>query len=216
MSVNRLISSAIVSNEAGSSMIKPAFVRGVMAAIVITYSFVGLTSDKPAKASAPLSSDEVAIYQAILTQQNTKESSPLNVATTTVPFAKDSATNDCLQDIKLENVPAVSHSFHELTEEVVSKTDARLVNPKEHSKIAHANDPEKTMKEGKSVDDAVRGAFASGLFSMSEIAFDKERRYAVVSYSFWCGTLCGQGATVLFKKVNGVWRAERYCTRWIS
>ena len=195
---------------------KPALVRGLLAAILLTYPFVGVTSDKPTKASAPLTPDEVAIYQAILSEQNTKESSPLNVAETTVPFAVGSLTHDCLQDIKLDNVPAASHSFHELTEEVVSKTNARLVDPKKHSKIARANDPDKTMREGKSVKDAVQGAFATGLFSMSEIAFDKEQRYAVVSYGFWCGALCGHGGTVLFKKVNGAWRAERDCARWIS
>jgi hypothetical protein len=36
--------------------------------------------------------------------------------------------------------------------------------------------------------------------SLKEIAFDKDRHYAVVSYSFWCGSLCGHGKTMVFEK----------------
>jgi hypothetical protein len=60
-------------------------------------------------------------------------------------------------------------------------------------------------------------AFSSGLFSMSEIAFDKEHHFAAVRYSFWCGPLCGHGRTLVFENVNGEWRnANRNCGYWIS
>ena len=193
-------------------MMQPAL-RGVLVAFLCILPLSGVASDKPSKASSPLSSDEVAIYREILNEQIT---TPLSVASETTPFDARSANGDCLGDIKLENVSAASNSFHELTEEVVSKANARLVDPKKQFKIARANDPDKTMKEGNSVEDAVRGAFVTGLFSMSEIAFDKEHRYAVVSYRFWCGRLCGNGATILFTKANGEWHGERYCTHWIS
>jgi hypothetical protein len=125
--------------------------------------------------------------------------------------------NECLQGIQLENLSAVSHSFHELTPDVLAGTNARLVDPKKHAKTAHANDPDKTIREGKSVEDAVRNAFAAGLFSLSEIAFDKDHHYAAVSYSFWCGSLCGHGSTMVFEKINGVWRnANRNCGGWVS
>ena len=180
----------MVSNEPGL-MMKRALVRGLLVAIAVAYSSIGFTSSKPAKASAPLSADEVVIYQAILRQYSEKASSPLNVANTTVPLNPDTQTNPCLQGIKLENLPAASYSFHELTGEIVAGTNARLVDPKKHSKIV-------------------------GLFSMSEIAFDKEHRNAVVGYSLWCGSQCGEGATVVFEQINGVWRdAHRNCGQWI-
>lgn len=195
---------------------KRALVRGLLAAMAIAYPCIGFTSGKPAKASAPLSAEEIAIYHAILSKHTAKDASPLNVGDTTVPLNADTATNGCLQGIKLENLPAASHSFHSLTEDVVSGINARLVNSKKHLRIARANDPEKTISQGKPVEDAVRHAFITGLFSMSEIAFDKEHRYAAVSYSFWCGSLCGNGATVVFEKVNGVWRDASNCGNWIS
>lgn len=43
---------------------------------------------------------------------------------------------------------------------------------------------------------------------MSEIAFDKERHFAAVKYSFWCGSLCGHGRTLVLEKVNGKWQIE--------
>jgi hypothetical protein len=144
------------------------------------------------------------------------------VSVTTFPLSPDSPTsglsrNEYLHSIRLENLSAASHSFHELTPDDLPGTNARLVGPKKHAKIARANDPDKTIREGKSVENAVKDAFATGLFSMSEIAFDKDRHYAVVSYSFWCGSLCGHGATVVFEKVNGEWRnANRNCGGWVS
>jgi hypothetical protein len=80
-----------------------------------------------------------------------------------------------------------------------------------------SNDPDKTMRKGKSVESAVASAFATGLFSMSEVGFDKERRHAVVSFSFWCGSLCGNGSTLVFEKIGQEWRiTDRNCGGWIS
>jgi hypothetical protein len=94
---------------------------------------------------------------------------------------------------------------------------ARLVDPKKQTKIVHDNDPDKTMREGKSVDSAVKAAFGTGLFSLSEIAFDKARTHAVVSYTFWCGSLCGNGATWVFEKVGNEWKqTDRNCGGRIS
>jgi hypothetical protein len=198
-------------------MMKRALVRCLLAAIAVAYPSISFTSSKPTKDSAPLSADEIASYQAILSKHTAKHATPLNVANTTVPFVADTSTSGCLKGITLDDLLAASHSFNQLTEEVVSRINAKLVNPKKHSKIARANDPSRTIREGKPVEDAVRDAFVTGLFSMSEIAFDKEHRYAVVSYSFWCGRLCGQGATVVVERINGVWReANRDCGNWIS
>jgi hypothetical protein len=41
----------------------------------------------------------------------------------------------------------------------------------------------------KQVDDSVKRAFETGLFTLTEIIFDKQHRRAVVAYSFVCGGL---------------------------
>jgi hypothetical protein len=201
---------------------KAAFVPALLLAVALAYPPTSFAGDKPVKAATSLSADEVAIYKAILQQYGANDSGTLNVSATTVPLNPDSPTSGlsrdgCLQDIHLENLYAASHSFHELPPEVLTGSKTKLVDPKKHAKTARANDPDKTMREGKSVEDAVRGAFATGLFSMTEIAFDKDRHFAVVSYSFWCGSLCGHGKTVVFEKVNGVWQnTNRICGGWVS
>jgi hypothetical protein len=44
-----------------------------------------------------------------------------------------------------------------------------------------------------------------------------EGHYAVVSYRFWCGSLCGNGSTLVFEKFDGEWRrTDRRCGEWIS
>jgi hypothetical protein len=110
-----------------------------------------------------------------------------------------------------------SHSFHDLPSDVLARKSMRLVDPSKQAKIVHANDPNKTIRGSKSVDKAVKDAFTTGLFSMSEIAFDKELRHAAVSYSFWCGSLCGHGATLIFEKIGNEWKkTDRHCGSWIS
>jgi hypothetical protein len=180
------------------------------------------TKNKPLKATTPLSADEVTIYKAVLQQYSSKEAGNLHVSSTTYPFNPDSPTSglaapDCLKGIQLESLATVSHSFHDLTPDVLTGNGMALVDPKKQAKIVHSNDPSDTIRKGKSVENAVTDAFTMALFSMSEIAFDKEHHFAVVTYTFWCGSLCANGSTIVFEKIDGVWKnANRNCGGWVS
>lgn len=73
------------------------------------------------------------------------------------------------------------------------------------------------MSKGKSAKEAVSDAFDTGLFSISEIAFDKEHRHAAVKYGLYCGFLCGHGKTLIFEKVGANWRKrDSNCGGWTS
>ncbi|HET9791633.1 MAG TPA: hypothetical protein VFR08_10055 [Candidatus Angelobacter sp.] len=189
--------------------------------IVLGGMSAGTMNKKPVKVAAPLSADEVAIYKAVLRAYSDKKDIVLNVSQTTYPldpdFPMEGLREECVKDIHLENLMVVSRSFHQLTPDVLPGKPMKLVDPGKQAKIVHSNDPSKTIDKGKPVKDAVETAFSTGLFSMSEIAFDKERQFAVVSYRFWCGSLCGQGTTIVFKKIKGEWRnSNRNCGGWIS
>lgn len=177
---------------------------------------------EPLKATAPLSADEVAIYRAVLQQSSSDQAGILHVSITTYPLDPDSpnsglTTPACLKGIQLENLTEASHSFHDLLPDVLVGKGMTLVDPKRQAKIVHSNDPSNTIRNGKAIDNAVADAFATALFSMSEIAFDKEHHFGVVSYHFWCGSLCGNGSTIVFEKINDVWKdANRDCARWVS
>lgn len=68
----------------------------------------------------------------------------------------------------------------------------------------------------KQIRDSVNQAFRTGLFTLSEIAFDKRHQYAVLAYSFDCGMLCGHGDTIILKKVGEKWKQVKTCRIWIS
>jgi hypothetical protein len=179
------------------------------------------SDEEPIKSNTPLSADEIEIYRVLLEQYASKESGYLNISSRTYPLDAKSHRNgltpDCLRGIELENLANLARSFHDLLIEVVDGKRMRLVDPKKQAKIVRDNDPDNTMRRGLSAAKAVRQAYSTALFSLSEIAFDKEHRHAVVAYSFWCGSLCGQGSTVIFEKVGGKWkRVDHSCGGWIS
>ena len=119
--------------------------------------------------------------------------------------------------MELQSIANAAHSFRILTGDVLVGKNVRLVDADKQALIVRNNDPTSSLREGKSVETAVNRAFSSGLFSVSEIAFDEEHRRALVGYSFVCGSLCGHGGVWLFEKVGGAWkRSERVCGGWVS
>jgi hypothetical protein len=183
----------------------------------IQRSLAGSSDKKPNRNTNPFNADEVAIYRGILERWNSNSRSPLNVSNRTFPIDRDPPECSCLKGIELQSIANAAHLFHILTRDVLAGKNIRLVDADKQAVIVQSNDPTKSIREGKSVDTAVNGAFSTGLFSMSEIAFDKEQRRALVSYSFVCGSLCGSGGVWMFEKVDGVWKkSERVCGGWIS
>jgi hypothetical protein len=181
-----------------------------------------LSKEKPSKSDQPLGGDEIAIYRTLLSEYASDDSGAMNVSSETEPLDLGSSASglereECLKGIQLNNLAIVSHTYHALTSDILPGKNMKLVDPFKQAKIVQKNDPSKTIRSGKSVDSAVREAFSTGLFTLSEIAFDKEHHFAAVTHSFWCGALCGHGATVIFEKVEGNWRkTARSCGGWVS
>ncbi len=178
--------------------------------------------EKPLRSTTPLSTDEVAIYRAVLQRWVANGRSSLNVSARTFPLKDASVSSgilecECLKGMQVDSLLSAFHSFHNLTPDILPGKNMRLVDAHKQAIIVASNDPDKSIGKGKSVEDAVKTAFATGLFSVSEIAFDREHRHALVSYSFWCGPRCGNGATLVFEIVNGEWKStDRMCGGWIS
>jgi hypothetical protein len=165
-----------------------------------------------------LSIDEIAVYKAVLHQWNSDRQT-LNVANRTFPLdvASSDSSCECLRNLDVQNLASASHSSHYLTRDVFPEGNIRLVDEDRQRKAIQTNDPHNVMAAGKTAERAVDDAFVSGFFSMTEIAFDRDHREALVSYGFVCGSLCGNGGTWLLEKVNGVWKkADRVCGGWVS
>jgi len=74
-----------------------------------------IAKEKPSKAAAQVSADEISIYKAVLQQFSSKEVVNLHISATTYPLEPDSpmsglSDSDCLKGIKLENLIPASHS----------------------------------------------------------------------------------------------------------
>jgi hypothetical protein len=92
--------------------------------------------------------------------------------------------------------------------QITAGTKLRLSDPKQQLDKIKSIDPSHTSRKGKSVKDAVRDAFAAGLLSVSEVAFDENHLHAFMSYGFYCGSRCGQGHNLLFEKSREKWRVK--------
>jgi hypothetical protein len=66
------------------------------------------------------------------------------------------------------------------------------------------------------VEKSVNKAFSTGMFSLSEIIFNKKHTKAILQYSFACGRLCGNGGMVLLQKVGNYWKVKKVCGGWVS
>ena len=185
---------------------------------LLTGLFASDGDTKPIISKSPMDRDQIAVYRAFLVGY-TKGSRPvhLNLALRTSPLAlPDGTAEGCLKGIGIDvaNTDSVTHKFDP---QIPLSPSVKLVDPDEQATRVQQNDPSKTMQQGESVAPAVEQAFASALLTLSEVAFDRDRRYAVMTFTFRCGRKCGHGATLIFERRNGKWKeSKRECSSWIS
>jgi hypothetical protein len=171
---------------------------------------------EPELSKSQLTDEQLAVYRAFLKSYTNGSDSTLNISARTLPFDA-SRENGCLKGIELVDQEQAAKFIHELPDSLVAGTKERLVDPEKQRQHVKSSDPGEQIRSGKCVDDAVKAGFAAGLFSFSEIVFDRKHEYATFSFSFVCGSLCGHGGTVVFRKKNGIWQdSGRRCGSWIS
>ena len=137
----------------------------------------------------------------------------------TVPLRPEGPFGDgeCAKGLDLE--PAQSGVIHRFRVQDLPQLGSKnivLVDPDRQRKEVADNDPERTIHDGKSIEDAVSNGFAHGLVTLSEIRFSKDHKLAIVSYGFFCGSLCGNGGTVVLEKTDAGWRRKTRCSDWVS
>ncbi|MGA8036266.1 MAG: hypothetical protein WB985_09865 [Candidatus Acidiferrales bacterium] len=166
-------------------------------------------------ASAPLSVEAAQIYGAFLDSYvGTGQRQVKLVETTSVFQVSDSEkTTPCIKHFEPEALDEKSQTIHVFDAALINGRSIQLVNPA----ATKIEDPEDAMKKGVSVDDALKASFAAGQLRLSEIVFNKAHTFAIFSYAFHCGRLCGSGGNVLFERSKKVWvRSEEGCGTWIS
>jgi hypothetical protein len=186
----------------------------------------GQGEPKPTLGTGPLSAEKVAIYRIVLADYRKGTKDALNLADRTEPLQRSEGSSDlgCISGIKLAD-PNSAPALHRIDSSTALGPGLVLVDPDRQQERINENDPQNLVKRAiddheqvtdKQLDDSIKRAFETGLFTLSEIAFHEGHRYAVVAYSFVCGGLCGNGKTLLLKKVGHKWRVIKACGEWVS
>jgi hypothetical protein len=191
---------------------------GCAAIFFAAFTLAAAQEAKPKVSEKPLTADQLAIYRSVLSQWMREGWSSVNLAVQTVPLddTGPSGDSECAKGLDLEPALAEVHRFRMPDLAKLGSGNIALVDPDRQRDEVRENDPERTVGKGKSIEDAVSNGFAHGLFTLSEIRFDKEHKLAVISYGFFCGSLCGNGGTVVLEKTDTGWSRRKHCHDWIS
>ena len=180
-------------------------------------------SSKPMVSNNPITSDQIAVYRAVLSDFLKGSDNALNLANITDPI--DVTDQTCLRGMDGGVIKEAASVVHRLAPELVAGTRVVLVDPDRQQKAVDENDPQKLIRsaidqQGKvtdeQLDESIKNAFRTALFTLSEIVFDNQHRRAVVAYSFTCGMLCGNGNTLALKKIGNTWKVAKRCGGWAS
>jgi hypothetical protein len=173
---------------------------------------------KPKVSDQALSAEQLAIYKLILKGWMDNGKHAVHLGIQTDPFPLDELTGDqsCGKGLSLEAAQNVVHRFRAEDLARLGSSKIELVDVEKQAQEVRENDPEKSIRGGKSIAAAVSNGFAHGLVTVSEIRFDEKHEHAIVWYGFVCGSLCGNGGTVMLVKENGVWKRGQNCSNWIS
>ncbi len=104
----------------------------------------------------------------------------------------------CLQGIQLDGAAESSKSVHLLNQELLRGQPIHLVSEQEESSLLKQRDAKPETAD-------TNGAKDQGILALSEIAFDKSHRFAVLKYVFLCGSHCNSGAILVLEKVGSQW-----------
>ena len=203
--------------------------RWAAAAIFVVSLFAGAQDDtpKPPVSNDPLTAEQIAIYRTVLEDYTKDGNGVLNVANRTEPLEQSGVGFDkaCFKGIELKTARTSVPILHKLDPAVVVDKRFTLVDPELQEDKIKENDPQRLVKSAiddhqqvtdMQLDESVKRAFETGLFTLSEILFDKQHRHAVVAYSFVCGELCGNGDLLALTKVGNKWKVIKKCGGWVS
>jgi hypothetical protein len=182
-------------------------------------------SPKPRVSSESLTKEQVAVYRAVLQNFLADSTDTLNLANTTEPLdqAPASLGRGCSNTSARQISGASDSVVHHLDPVVTLNLRVDLVDPGRLEEKIKNGDPAILMKRviedrenvpQKEIDDATERAVQNGLFTLSEVAFNKQHNRALVSYDFVCGELCGHGSVLLLRKVGGNWKVHKTCQEW--
>lgn len=177
---------------------------------------------KPKVSSESLTKERAAVYRAAVQDFLTDSKGKLKVSNMTEPLDKGakSPSHGCPKTSSAVAPDASALVVHRLDNVETLDPRVELVDSDRQAEEIKSKDPAILMKRviverenvpQKEIDDATEQAVRNGLFTLSEIVFNKEHNRAIVSYNFVCGERCGQYRLLILKKVGEKWKVHKTC-----
>ncbi|HWE44603.1 MAG TPA: hypothetical protein VG407_01130 [Caulobacteraceae bacterium] len=156
--------------------------------------------------------DEQAIYETVLRSwlDGSHDAQMVNQRLGAPPSASENA--ECAKGVRFSKAAVDAPTDKTLDPATFHQRNIVLVDGDKWA----ADDPERSMAQGKSVDDAVKQAFSHSLISFSQVAFSEDGKDALVSFRMTCGMLCGHGFTLWMHKSNGHWNRAGECGSYVN
>lgn len=199
----------------------------LLASLALALTVAAQNEVPPPTVSTDPMTDEQAAIRAVLQDylKDSKDSINLANRTEVIEGAWTSFDGACPKDHEHEDAQTSAGIVHRFSQATVLDKRVVIVDPDEQQKKIDKGDPQILVKRAiddhvmpfdTELDDSIKQAFKNGVFTRSEIIFDKNHRRALVSYSFVCGSLCGNGNTLILRKVAGNWKVSKTCSSWVS
>jgi len=131
---------------------------------------------KPKVSDDPLTTEQIAVYRAVLSDFLKGSDGALNLANLTEPL--DQSDKACFRGMDVGVIKESVSVVHRLEPSLVTFTKIVLVDPDRQQKAIKENDPQKLIKNAiddhakvtdDQVDESVKNAFNTALFTLSEI-----------------------------------------------
>jgi hypothetical protein len=124
----------------------------------------------------------------------------------------------CAPGVHFRGLRDLRRGGRTLGEIEVTSLEIRSVDKARQNEVIDRREPSAAIQRGVTdIDRLVRDAFETGMLSLSGVSFDSSGRYALLSYGFRCGGLCGHGGTVVLERKSGRWKPSEFaCRDWDS
>jgi hypothetical protein len=171
-------------------------------AVLILFAADCSAQTKPVHSPAPLTEEQLNVYQAFLDKLGpTLHIRNLANATTPFDFVGFPEGRPCLSGIELENLSEPLGAVHAFGPEIAKGRELNLVETHEQLKLFRKRDGASENQPGQATQD--KNALNFVIFS--EIAFDKKHQFAVLKWILVSGDHSDAGATLVMEKVDGRW-----------
>jgi hypothetical protein len=189
--------------------------------LILALLILGATLSASPKAvrQSEVSSEEYAVYSALITEEYVKDKIKLVVITN--PTSGGNRSKD-MADYFLQQLSPLSQTTYDDYLER-NRESYKLSNSfplKEKYVLVEYGKVEKFF-DNPDFDEAWKNFYkrypaSNGYIALSRVGFNPEKNQALVYMAWMCNSRCGEGKLVLMSKRDGKWKVEKHYTIWVS